>query len=107
MEEKEIKEAGKTNKQKKKEEKAFQKKILEVAERKERLQDMKDEKECAEHREKEKAADYEKWVGRFKKADEEKAKNTVDGNLYAANLPEHHMNVKAETWQWKTGAVKA
>ena len=40
-------------------------------------------------------------------AAENQEKNTIDLNSYAANLPEKHIAVKAETWEWTNGKVKA
>ena len=46
------------------------------------------------------------YVAKLKAQDEMFKKGSVDGNAYAASLPDHHLSTKAESWEWRTGAVK-
>ena len=104
IEKKDIEEAGKTNKQKKREQREMEKKMSAAADMKQRQIDMADDAECAKHKAKAAAEEAEKEEERA--AAELRQRKAMDnGNDYAANMPEHHLKVKAETWQWKTKEV--
>ena len=79
---------------------------MEVAEHAERLQYFKDEEACKKHRDVQAQEEHDNFQGKIKAQEDMIKKGSVDGNAYAASLPDKHLSTKAETWEWKTGAVK-